>query len=191
MLRWPLAAAVLLALLGVGLIIFSERQLDAARVAQKQAQTSRIAAQERVTKATDEERQIRQNLVEYTRMVESGMVGRANRINLIERIADIKNQRKLFEMRYNIEAQKPLDYPGLVTTGALDLVTNRMQLDMLLLHEGDFIGFLRDLNDSRQAYVSLRHCTLRRNGQQPPTGVTPGLRAECSVDLINLVEAQS
>ena len=191
-LRWPLAVALVLIVSGIAVTVATERQLDDARQQREQARNARSAAQERVIKATDEEKQIRANLVEYGKMVDSGMVGRTNRLNLIERIADIKNGRKLFEMRYNIEAQKPLDYPGLTTTGALDLVTNRMSLDMLLLHENDFLNFLHDLNDSRQAYVSMRHCALTRNATPAPgSPVVPGLRSECIVDLVNLVEAQS
>ena len=111
--------------------------------------------------------------------------------DLIERMAGIKTERKLFEMRYSIDAQKPVDYPGITPTGALDLVTNRMQLDMLLLHEQDFLNFLNDLQRSRQAYVSVRHCDIARN-DRPATGptVSPTLKSECTVDLINLVEAQ-
>ncbi|HXC37794.1 MAG TPA: hypothetical protein VN667_02525, partial [Burkholderiales bacterium] len=150
-LRWPLAIAVLLALAGIGVTVMSERQLDAARKARDLAHIQRIAAQERVTKATDEEREIRQNLGEYQKMVDAGMVGRANRLDLIERISDIKKQRKLFEMHYNIEAQKPLDYAGISSTGGMDFVTNRMQLTMLLLHEDDFLGFLRDLGAGSKA----------------------------------------
>src|SRR5258708_2804600 len=119
-------------------------------------------------------------------MVNAGMVGGTNRLNLIERIASIKTQRKLFEMRYNIEAQKPLDYPGLVSSGTLDLVTSRLQLDMQLLHEEDFLHFLHDLYDSRQAYVSMRHCNFTRIDRSAGAGAAPGLRSECSVDLINL-----
>jgi len=189
-LRWPLAIAVLLAAAGIGVTVMSERQLDAARKARDLAHTQRIAAQERVTKATDEERQIRQNLGEYQKMVDSGMVGRVNRLDLIERISDIKKARKLFEMRYNIDAQKPLDYPGLSATGGMDFVTNRMQLTMLLLHEDDFLGFLHDLGEGSKAYVSMRRCALARNATAQTAGASPGLRAECTIDLINLVETQ-
>jgi hypothetical protein len=191
-LRWPLAAAAALALAGIALTVVSERQLDAAHRGKDLAHNQRVVAQDKVTKATDEERQIRLNLVQFQKMADAGMVGRTNRLNLIERIADIKNQRKLFEMRYNVDAQKPLDYPGIITTGSMDLVATRIQLNMLLLHEQDFLDFLRDLEASRLAYVSFRHCTLAKNGPGPAAaGVAPGLRADCTVDLINLVESPS
>ena len=196
--RWPFVASVLMCLAGIVVVVLAESQLDAARMAREQVQQDRTAAQERVTKATDEEREIRQNLVEYEKMVKIGMVGRTNRINLVERMASIKTERKLFEMRYNIDAQKPVDLPASARTitgsgpGAMDFVTNRMQIDMLLLHELDLLNFLNDLQSSNQAFVSVRHCSLARNDRSTtgPT-VQPTLKGACTIDLINLIEGQS
>ena len=191
-LRWPFVTALLLTVAGIAVVVLAESRLDSTRAARQKVQADRLAALERVTKATDEEREIRQNLVEYQKMVDSGMVGRTNRLDLIERMAGIKTERKLFEMRYSIDAQRAVDYPGIAPTGALDLVTNRMQLNMLLLHEQDFLNFIHDLQQSRQAYVSVRRCDITRN-DGPATGPTvqPTLKSECTVDLINLVEAQA
>lgn len=192
--RWPLAASALLCIAGVVAVVLAESQLDEARRARELAQQDRTSAQERVTKATDEEREIRQNLVEYDKMVKIGMVGRTNRLNLVERMASIKTERKLFEMRYNIDPQKPVELAAMakLPSGGPEFVTNRMQIDMLLLHEQDLITFLRDLQTSNQAFVSLRHCNLSRT-DRTTTGPTvqPTLKGTCSVDLINLIEGQS
>jgi len=192
--RWPLAISALLCIAGIVAVVFAEGQLDAARKARELAQQDRTSAQERVTKATDEEREIRQNLVEYDKMVKVGMVGRTNRLNLVERMASIKTERKLFEMRYNIDPQKTVDFPGAAKSpvGGPEFVTNRMQIDMLLLHELDLTTFLRDLQASNQAFLSVRHCNLSRT-DRAATGPTvqPTLKGTCSVDLINLIDGQS
>lgn len=192
--RWPLAISILLCIAGIVTVVLAEAQLDAARKSRELAQQDRTSAQERVTKATDEEREIRQNLVEYDKMVKIGMVGRTNRLNLVERMAAIKTERKLFEMRYNIDPQKAVDIPGAAKSpaGGPEFVTNRMQIDMLLLHEVDLLTFLRDLQASNQAFVSVRHCNLSRT-ERTTTGPTlqPTLKGACSVDLINLIEGQS
>ena len=192
--RWPLAISALLCIAGIVAVVFAEGQLDAARKARELAQQDRTSAQERVTKATDEEREIRQNLVEYDKMVKIGMVGRTNRLNLVERMASIKTERKLFEMRYSIDPQKTVDFPGAAKSpvGGPEFVTNRMQIDMLLLHELDLTTFLRDLQASNQAFLSVRHCNLSRT-DRAATGPTvqPTLKGTCSVDLINLIDGQS
>src|SRR5207245_2799493 len=96
-----------------------------------------------------------------------------SRLDWIESIARIKDDRKLFEIRYNFDAQRPLDYPGLVATGAAELVVSRLKLDMLLLHEGDLLNFLADLQAGIKAHVSVRPSTVTRLTLAPAPGQYP------------------
>jgi hypothetical protein len=183
-LRLPLVAAAALLALGAACLLASEDYLDTAKKARDAARLSRVAAQERVSKVSEEEREIRENLVHYEQMRRRGMVGEQSRLDWIESIARIKNDRKLFEIKYSIEAQRPLDYPGIVTTGAADFVVSRMKLEMLLLHEEDLLNFLADLEAAGKAYVSVRHCTVSRI--ERATALQPRLRADCQVDLVSV-----
>jgi len=189
-LRWPLVVAVAFALAGTGVLLYSEQHLDAARRDAAASKTSRTAALDRVAKAAEEEREIRNDLVFYQRMVNAGLVGSRNRLDLIENIATIKAERKLFEIKYNIDAQKPLDYPGITPSGTLDFVTSRMQLDIMLLHEEDLFNFLNDLRAAGQSHVSVRQCTLTRQDRAGSPALTPTLQAQCQIDLITLVESK-
>lgn len=189
-LRWPLAVAVVFSLAGAGALLYSEQHLDAARKEAAAARTNRTAAVDRVAKAAEEERDIRNDLVFYQRMVDAGLVGSRNRLDLIEKIATIKAERKLFEIKYNIDAQKPLDYPGITPTGTLDFVTSRMQLDIMLLHEEDLSNFLNDLRAAGQSQVSVRQCTITRQDRAGSPALTPTLQAQCQIDLITLVESK-
>ena len=188
-LRMPLAAAIVLLALGAACLITSGYFLDAAKAAQGATKQSRVAAQERVSRVSEEEREIRDNLVYYEQMRQRGVVGEQSRLDWIESIARIKNERKLFEIKYNFEAQKPLDYPGLVATAGAEFVVSRLKLDMLLLHEGDLLNFLADLQASIKAHVSVRSCNVIRveRGAAPSaTSLQPRLRAECQVDLVSV-----
>ncbi len=188
-LRMPLAAAIMLLVLGAASLIASGYYLGEARTAQDATRLSRVAAQERVLRVAEEEREIRDDLVYYEQMRQRGIVGEQSRLDWIESIARIKNDRRLFEIRYNFDAQKPLDYPGLVATGAADFVVSRLKLDMLLLHEGDLLNFLADLQAGIKAHVSVRNCIVTRieRGTAPgATTVQPRLRAECQVDLVSV-----
>ncbi len=183
-LRLPLVAAAALLALGAACLLASENYLDTAKKARDAARLSRVAAQERVSKVSEEEREIRENLVHYEQMRRRGMVGEQSRLDWIESIARIKNDRKLFEIKYSIEAQRPLDYPGIVATGAADFVVSRMNLEMLLLHEEDLLNFLADLEVAGKAYVSVRHCTVSRI--ERAAALQPRLRADCQVDLVSV-----
>ena len=188
LLRWPILGALLLIAIGAGALALSERQLDAARKLREQLQKQGKTAQERVSKASEEEKEIRNHLVYYQRMLDSGMVGPRNRLDLIETISGIKSQRKLLDIRYNIAPQKPVDYTGIVATGSMDFVTSRMQLDMMLLHEEDLLNFVRDLQAAGQSLVSVRQCTLVRSDRGMPVGLAPGVQARCVIDLITLIQ---
>ena len=185
----PLALAIVLLALGAACVLTSEHYLDAGRKIQDATRQSRIAAQSRVSKVSEEEREIRDSVVYYEEMRQRGMLGEQTRLDWIESIARIKNIRKLFEIRYNFEAQRTLDYPGIVSTGAADFVVSRLRLDMLLLHEADLLNFLADLQAAGMAHVSVRSCTVTRIERGPTlsaTALQPRLRAECHVDLVSV-----
>jgi len=188
-LRTPLAVAIVLLLLGAACLATSGQYLAEAAAVQSATRVSRVAAQERVSRVSEEEREIRDDLVYYEQMRQHGIVGEQSRLDWIESITKIKNDRKLFEIRYNFEAQKQLDYPGLAPTAAVDFVVSRLKLNMLLLHEGDLLNFLTDLQANIKAHVSVRSCTVARieRGATPSaTALQPRLRAECQVDLISV-----
>lgn len=192
-LRLPIVLASALVLVGAACLATSEYLLDAARKTGEEARQGRVSAQGRVSKVSEEERGIRENLVYYDRMRRSGLLSDQNRLDWIESIARIKNERKLFEIKYSIEPQKPLDYPGIVATGTADFMVSRIKIEMQLLHEEDMLNFLADLEASGRAYMSVRHCTLTRiiRGAQPAAAtLQPRLGAECQIDVITMKGAK-
>jgi hypothetical protein len=187
--RGPLAVAVILTVTGAACLAVSDAYRDSSTRTRDASRASRVAAQERVMRVSEEEREIRENLVDYERMREQGMMNEQNRIDWIESIARIKNNRKLFEIKYRIEAQRALDYPGVAPTAGVEFVVSRMRLDMLLLHENDLLDFLSDLQTAKRAYVSVRQCAVMRldRGTAPSgTALQPRLRADCQVDLVSV-----
>lgn len=188
-LRVPIVFAVLFIILGIGCLGAAEHLLTQARRARDGAKENRTEAQKRVERAAEEEREIRSDLAKYEKMASKGMTKGENRLDMIDAIAKIKNDRRMFEIRYSIEAQKRLDYPGIAPAGNLDFANSRMKLEMLLLHEGDLVNFLSDLSAIRSSYVSVQRCqTTRVDRNAQSTSVQPRLRSECQIDLIVLRE---
>jgi hypothetical protein len=188
-LRVPAGIAAVLIGLGAASVVFSDQYLGQAADALQVARTQRAAAQERVSKVSEEEREIRESLIFYQRMQQQGMIGQENRLDWIDAIARIKAQRKLFEIKYSIDPQKPLDYPGIVPTKGAEFVMSRMKLDMLLLHEEDLLNFLSDLRATGRFHVSVRKCTMsriERGAVLPGQALMPRLRSECQIDLITV-----
>jgi hypothetical protein len=67
-----------------------------------------------------------------------------------------------------------------------------MRVDIALLHEGDLLGFLRDLRESGNAFYSVKRCAITRTGiAATGTSIVPRLRAECDIDLITIIDRAS
>ena len=186
-LRLPSAAALALLAAGIACLAVSQYYLGGARAARDASRQTRLAAQERLSKASEEEREIREDLIYYDQMRQSGMLAEQNRLDLIDSIAKIKSDRKLFEIKYSIEPQKTLDYPGIIPGASF--VVSRMRLEMLLLHEGDLLDFLADLQAAGKARVAVRRCAvtrIEREAAPTQTALQPRLRADCQIDLVSV-----
>jgi hypothetical protein len=191
-LRLSIAAALILIGSGVASLIVAEGYVDAAKENRKSTQARKVSALDRVARASEEEKEIRANLVHYQKMVASGIVGARERLDLIDSIAAIKKARRLFEIKYSISPQSVLEYAGVQPTGSLDFVNSPMRIDMALLHEDDLLNFIEDLKASKQTHVVVRHCSMQRiAGVSLTSGpATPTIKAECLLDLINLLEVK-
>lgn len=185
-LRLPFAAALLLAGIGVSGLMYAERQAVQAQMAKKAGEERLAAATARLAKVAEEEQEISNNLVQFRRFSERGMTGGEKRLEWIEALAAIRQQRRLFEVHYNLGRQRPVDYPGIASKEAI-FMASRLRLEMLLLHEEDLLKVLGDLNTSNQFFSALRSCTLTR-AEGPGAGgpVRPRLMADCGVDIITL-----
>jgi len=192
-LRLPLIAATVMIAMGLACVMVSETWLIDARKAREVAKNSSLEAQKRVDQVAEEEREIKENMLWYARMTSRGMIELENRLDLIDSIAKIKTARKLFEIRYNIDAQRPLGYPGISPAGAMDLVGSRMKLEMRLLHEEDLLKFLFDLKSAALSHVSVRHCILDRieRGPTQALAAVPRLTSSCDIDLVVVKQVKS
>jgi hypothetical protein len=190
-LRVPIALCLVLISAGVIALIAAERAMGHAQDEKLAANKSKLAAQDRVAKATEEEREIRENLVQFQQLVSWGMVGEEKRLDWVETISQIRQQRKLFRINYDIEAQRVLDYPGVMPAGGVEFMSSRIKVELPLLHEEDLLNFIADLQSARKAYVSPRRCVLERTEREAPPGgrgMAPRLRSDCQLDMITIRE---
>jgi len=180
-----LAAALIAG--GAVAVVLTQRLVQKAAGERQTVAAERQAAQDRLVRATDEEREIRDRLVDYRRLLERGVIGDEQRLNWVERIGDIKTARKLFDVKYSIDAQRPVDYPGIAGAGDVQFMASPMKLEMSLLHEEDLFRFLDDLRRALSAHVVVKSCSLRRNERATSErGLAPRLQASCDIDLVTI-----
>lgn len=154
--------------------------------------TARVQAMERLARISEEEREVKERIAIYRSLNNFHIIGKERRLEWVDAIQRIRISREMLDVRYRIEPQKQLSViagkPGNVAFNS-----STMRVEMALLHEGDLLNFLADLRDAGNAYVSVRECVVTRSGPSaPPPGaptLVPRLRAECSIDLITILDA--
>jgi hypothetical protein len=183
-----LAMLVLLAAGGAAMIWYADRSLKAAQAALANANTDRAQNQERLSKIAEEERDVKEKLEVYRRLKEARVLGEERRLEWADTVTRIRKERELLDVRYRVEPQRVLaSLPG--KPAPVDFYFSTMKVTLALLHEGDLFAFLDDLRASGNAYYSVQRCALVRTGQSLAlTTLAPRLRAECSIDLITIMD---
>ena len=186
-LRLPVAVCAVLALAGAGCYVFADNYLQDTKKLGVAISGQRAEVQSRVASANEEEREIKANLQQYQTLVARGVVGEEKRLDWVDILTAIKNERRLFNISYSIEPQKDLDYPGLAPAAGVKFVFSHVKIEMQLLHEEDLLNFIDDLARRSKPYLSVRSCNIRRS-DRVGGGATlaPRLQADCVFDLITI-----
>ena len=186
-LRLPMATCLVLVLSSVACYLAAGDYLQETKKAGAATSAQRIEVQSRLARATEEEREIKASLQQYQALAARGMVGEEKRLDWVDTITAIKNERRMFNVSYAIEPQKALDYPGFTAGGGADFMMSRVRMEIQLLHEEDLLNFIDDLGKRGKSYLSVRSCDVQRT-ERGTGGATlaPRLRAACVFDLITI-----
>ena len=189
-LRAPFVAALLLAGIGAAALVSTENNLAEAEQLRKAGHERLVAARNQLAKVSEEEQEIRNNLVQFKQISDRGMTGAEKRLEWIETLAAIQKKRRMFQVQYTLEPQRAVDYPGMAQNqkgGAGIFMASRVKLELQLLHEEDLLNFFADLRASGASFASLRSCSISREGIGSGGGpLRPRLRASCVIDMITL-----
>ncbi len=142
-------------------------------------------ARAQLRQANQEGEDIRRYRARYEALLDRGLIGEEKRLDWIDAIGRVKDRRKLFEIDYQISAQRPVAVDGLMPQGELELRSSRMKVDLPLLHEGDLLNLLDDLAARGKGLFVIQGCEILRG-----EGAT-GLKADCSLDWLTLKPAGS
>jgi hypothetical protein len=144
---------------------------------------------------SDEEQDIRNRIARYQQMRERRVIGLEERLDWVEQMTRIRNNRRLIDVQYELSPQKSIDdnaLPGGAVAGSHEIMASSMRLRMQLLHENDLLGFLDDLRRSVNAHLLVRECLVERTaGATAERGLPAQLRAECLIDWITIREKRA
>ena len=182
----PIVACLALMLAGTACYFYADSYLQETRQLGTAAAAQRAEVQTRLASANEEEREIKASLQQYQALAARGIVGEEKRLDWVDTVTAIKNERRLFSIGYSIEPQKELDYPGFSPGGSVKFMVSRVKITMQLLHEEDLLNFIDDLAKRGKPYLSVRSCNVAREGPSGGTTLAPRLQANCVFDLITI-----
>lgn len=184
----PLVLLAALLGAGAGLILWTQAEQAVAARQLAAARTERSQAQERLTRIAEEEKEVNDKLEVYRRLKSLHILGEEQRLEWADAMTRIRTTRELLDLRYLVDRQRSLSvFPG--KPAGVEFFASTMRVEIALLHEGDLLGFLRELRDSGNAYYSVKRCAIARTGTAPTgTSIVPRLRADCEIDLITIID---
>ncbi len=182
----PGLAFLILTSAGMALIWYVNLSLSMERQRLAAAQTERTQMRDRLSRISEEEREVNQKIRVYRQLKALNVIGPERRLDWTDSISRIKVSRELLDVRYRVDRQNMISsVPG--KPGSVDFYASTMKVDIALLHELDLLRFLGDLRESGNAYYSVRRCGLNRTAQPAAsTSIAPRLLADCEIDLITI-----
>lgn len=156
------------------------------------ARNQEIETRQRLAQAAQEEVELKAKIGRYLQLKAQGIIGPERRLDWVEHLAQLRRERKLGDLQYELSAQHPVErqlLAGGVEAGGHRFVTSTLKLGASLLHEGDLAQLLDDIGQRLSAQSSLRHCQIERRPSQPGTPtLNYALRGECELELVTIQE---
>lgn len=178
-------AALLVSLTSV---VLSSWYLRQAHLDEAAALLERDGARSRLAHAETEKEEIRLYQPQFIELRRKGLVGPERRLDWVEAIRQIQEQRRLLPLTYEIEVQQPYRLETALPTGDYALLGSRMALHMDLLHELDLLNFLSDLRQT--GTFAVQDCIIRRTAAASAAGaLAPALSADCTLNWLTLTPA--
>ncbi len=161
---------------------------------QKQGQLNitiqqREEAQQKLSRAREEEQEIREYLGLYQHLEKQNIVGDEKRLDHIEALQQVYEKHKLAPITYEIFPQQTVQLDASVKTAEMELRATSAKLTLDLLHEGDLLTLLSALKQNASDFFSAQNCRIQR--RQLSTAETEHklenrLTAECTINWLTI-----
>lgn len=185
-LRWTLA--VFVAALVVSIVAVRASQTYERTLTERTAQLadSYQRARAELVKLREQEDQFFGYSKSFAALSRKGLIGGERRLEWIETLTKLRERHRLFDLDYDVEAQRALPWPGGASHESVAARVSAVEIGARALHEGDLFGFLDDLVREVPAALRQKRCDVVRVAGAPSDGAQPRLAARCSYDWLTL-----
>ena len=189
LIRLAVVTFVLTVALVTAAIATSRWNWHQARDQQASMQQKRNQARDRLVHAETEKIEIRLYQPQFAALRERGLIGQESRLDWVDAMRQIQEQRKLMPISYELAPQQPVQVEPAMELGGYRLHGSRMSMHMDLLHEGDLLVLLDDLR--QRSFFTVQDCAIKRSASGPPSALTPTLTADCTLNWLTLTPASA
>lgn len=183
---WALLGATVV--VGVATVAASRWYMDRERRENSNYESRVREARSRLDAARHERDNLQQSADVYRTLVDRGLLQSERRLELIELIGEVRARHHIQSLDYEILPQRPLQLAGGRVFGSVDVLASRVKVRARALHEGDILGFIEALSQSRQGFYPIDRCQLRRIDEPDANSLQPRVEAECMLEWITLRE---
>jgi len=142
--------------------------------------------QSRVNTARRERDDLQASSQMFASLLAQGILLEESRIDLIERFDRLKLRHRLLGLDYEIDPQRLLQAPGGRVFEAIEVLSSRVRVKVLALHEGDVIAFLDELAKPPRGFNPIQTCTLRRTEAGQTAQLNARVEAECAFEWVTI-----
>lgn len=167
------------------LIYMSDRQADIAEKNWSNAQRQLHTAQTELNNAKLDQENLANYQGEYDASVAQHLIGNEPRLDWVESLERLRQQKLVDDLHYNIGPQKSYTPLPAIDSGNFEIKYSEMKLQLDLLHEGQLFDFYDALRDQIKGWYQLDSCSILRTHWEGQSGSTQ-LRAECNGGWITL-----
>ncbi len=167
------------------LIYFSDRQSEIARQNWDSAQQQLRTAQTGLNDAKQDYDNLIDYRDEYAAAVAQHLIGNESRLDWVENLEHMREQKLVADMHYNIGPQKPYVAQPAIDSGNFELKYSEMKLRLDLLHETQLFDFYDALRTQIKGWYQLDECSIVRSASGS-TSLSTQLHAECNGGWITL-----
>jgi len=135
----------------------------------------------------EDEKIIRQHYPEFIALYKKGIVGREHRLNWIETLRASSERIKLPGLTYGISPQEKYTPGFSINLGRFALYSSTMKLNISMLHEGDFLRLIKDMNENAEGMFTLTKCTFIRSDKiLIENHDAKNITADCELQWLNI-----
>lgn len=119
-------------------------------------------------------------------LLDKGVLQEERRLDLIERLDQLKVNHRLDSLEYDVEPQRVLTLAGSRVFNSLDVMGTRVKVRFRALHEGDALAFLEDLSKPPRGFNAMSRCHLKGVERVAADVSNPRVEGDCALEWISL-----